>query len=551
MKRTIEQIREDLKSAYRPDLYQDLFDSLVWVHDVEPTTRDNLTLGQDFPIYPALKPKKLFAYTGEDHEALPESRLRDTANACTLMQAKLRPANIKPEYIDIESPIFAEARTGFFSKRCTGTASIPGYTEAFSSACFDMLVCGMGFVQLGTKTNKATGKKYTTLKRHRPLNMLWDPMAPTIGEAEWMCPVHLMSVAEAESYTGLSGLDKHAKTITTATTYGSRRVVQVFEYFSYPCNEKETPTRAVIVGSMGSEDYRVEKNEFGMIPISVFEFLYVDGMEFPQGAIYLQQHLEIQADAYRKRLKNIADLHAMIALNPDGIDGRDLKTIRAAIDGRGEFPSVFFKKPKLEAEVPAFEAYAGAEVPKGLMELYELTQREFRAISGIDEPSRGGGYENVDTKYEAQLIAQSSGAVTKYGSFKLAIGAQNLFQKFGQFAKQFDTDPVMVPVDGTSVLINDPENPELSAAALFEQDSSVLVAEEELYGAAHDMKTKERIGELNAALALPGVNQAEITKEILRLMNLDVSVMMAQPGAIDPAQAAMAGGQQVPQQAAV
>jgi hypothetical protein len=259
------------------------------------------------------------------------------------------------------------------------------------------------------------------------------------------------------------------------------------------------------------------------------EFIYVDGMEMPQGAVYLQQNLEIQEDAYRKRLKNIADLHSLVAFNPEAISATDLRRIKAAIDGRGQMPThLTMRRGVKDGNMKAFQEYPGAQVPSGLMELLEMTVRERRAISGIDENDRGQHIPGVQTLGENQEIQQQSGAIQGFSTYKLATFFQDVMQVVGMVAKDHDTDPLSISINGAPITING-DVPELSAENLFMKESGILVAEDELFGSAHDMKTDKRIEQLKAFLQLPGANQIEATKEIARLMKLDVSEFVVNP----------------------
>ncbi len=535
MKETIDDIRDWLRASYRPEVYQDLYETLLWISDAEEIGRhhgDVFTCNvTNFPHFPKLKPKRphTFQYTDGDNGRLPESRLKDTFNAVTLMTAKLRASAIEPIYPDLTIKQIGDARTAIFQKRSVGNHCIPGFQEHINRAVFDGNVAGYGVVQLGTRTNPKTGKKVASLKRHRPLNVLFDPGASTISESNRICFIHdNMSVETAEKYTGIPDVESYASSDTFSFVPGGRKVVQVFEYFSY--EEGCTPTRCCIVGGMNSDAYKITDNYFEMVPFASMEYLYVDGMEMPQGATFLSANLEAQKDAIRKRIQIVAELHSILAINPDGISSEDWQKIALAVQGKAPMPHLIRgrRKQDQQTKVPAFEHYQGAELNGALMPLLEFASREFQAISGVGEPDRGQAISGVNTLGEYQDIANRSGALTTYGAYKSAVFIQNLMSKFERVASLMDADPITVPVDGVIMTINDGD-PATSMESVYEEESTILVSESELYGAQGDLKTKQRIQELMAFSQQPGVNPVEIASEIARLMGLDAQKFISQP----------------------
>jgi hypothetical protein len=536
MREKIDDIRDWLRASYRPEVYQDLYETLLWISDAEEL--GNRTSGSaftcdltNFPHFPKLKPKRpqTFQYTDGDNGRLPESRLKDTFNAVTLMTAKLRASQIEPIYPDLTIKQIGDARTAIYQKRSVGNHCIPGFQEHINRAVFDGNVAGYGVVQLGTRTNPKTGQKLASLKRHRPLNVLFDPGASTISESTRICFVHdNMSVDTAEKYTGIPHLESYSTSENFSFVPGGRKVVQVFEYFSY--EEGCSPTRCCIVGGMNSDAYKITDNNFEMVPFSAMEYLYVDGMEMPQGATFLSANLEAQKDAIRKRIQIVAELHSILAINPDGISSEDWGKVSLAVAGKGPMPHLIRGRRKQDGQnrVPAFEHYQGAELNGALMPLLEFASREFQAISGVGEPDRGQSIAGVNTLGEYQDIASRSGALTTYGAYKSATFIQNMLSKFGHVASLMDTDPLTVPVDGVVMTLNDGD-PATSFESVYEEESSILVSESELFGAQGDMKTRQRIQELMAFGQQPGVNPVEVASEIARLMGLDAQQFVQQP----------------------
>lgn len=536
MREKIEDIRDWLRASYRPEVYQDLYETLLWISDAEEVgvQSESTRFTCDpvmFPHYPKLKPKRpqTFLRTDGDNGRLPESRLKDTFNAVTLMMAKIRASAIEPIYPDLTVKEIGDARTAIYQKRSIGNATIPGFQEHITQAVFDGNVAGYGVVQLGTRTNPKTGQKVASLKRHRPLNVLFDPGAATIGESCRICFVHdNMSIETAEKYTGIPDLENYAQHDMFSFAPGGRKTVQVFEYFSY--EEGCTPTRACIVGGIYSEAYRITDNTFDMVPFAAMEYLYVDGMEMPQGATFLSANLEAQKDAIRKRIQIVAELHSILAINPDGISSEDWQKISMAVAGKAPMPHLIRGRRKQSGidRVPAFEHYQGAELNGALMPLLEFASREFQAISGVGEPDRGQSIQGVNTLGEYQDIANRSGALTTYGGYKSAIFIQKMMAKFGHVAKLMDTDPVTVPVDGVIMTLNDGDDA-TSFETIYEDESAILVSESELFGAQGDMKTRQRIEELIVFSKQPGVNQSEVAGEVARLMGLDAQQFVQQP----------------------
>jgi len=542
MREKIGDIQDWLASAYRPEVYQDLYDTLLWITDAEELGSHNASSrfeasSTDFPHFPKLKPKRpmVFQRTDGDNGRLPENRLRDTYNAVMLITAKLRPGSIEPMYPDLVVKELGDARTSIFQKRCTGTAMLPGFQEHINQAVFDGNLAGYGVVQHGTRTNPKTGRKYASVKRHRPLNVLFDPGAATIGESCRVCFVHVMDVSTAEKYTGISGLEAYSGNEGFSFTPGSRKTVQVFEYFSY--EDGVTPTRACIVGGMRSDAFKISDNTFDMVPFSAMEYVYVDGMEMPQGATYLTANLEAQKDAIRKRVQIVSELHSILAINPDGINPEDWQRIALAVQGKGAMPHLIRGRRKTTVDkAPNFEHFAGAELSSSLMPLLEFVSREFQAISGVGEPDRGAAIKGVDTLGEYEDIANRSGALTTYGGYKSAVFMQNMMAKFGQVAMTMDTDPVTVPVGGNIMELNNGDDAR-SFETIFKDDSAILVSESELFGAQGDTKTRRRIEEIMAFSKQPGANPIECASEIARLMGLDATqfVQQAQTPMADPA----------------
>ncbi len=546
----IKDIRDWLRASYRPEVYQDLYETLRWISDAEevgvqadgtPFTCDPVA----FPHYPKLKPKRpqTFQRTDGDNGRLPESRLKDTFNAVTLMMAKIRASAIEPIYPDLLVKEIGDARTAIYQKRSMGNHCLPGFQEHIAQSVFDGNVAGYGVVQLGTRTNPKTGQKYASMKRHRPLNVLFDPGASTIGESSRICFVHdNMSIETAEKYTGIPNLENYAQHDMFSFAPGGRKTVQVFEYFSY--DESYSPTRACIVGGIYSDAYKIGDNTFEMTPFAAMEYLYVDGMEMPQGATFLSANLEAQKDAIRKRIQIVAELHSILAINPDGISSEDWQRISNAVAGKAPMPHLIRGRRKQSGtdRVPAFEHYQGAELNGALMPLLEFVSREFQAISGVGEPDRGQSISGVNTLGEYQDIASRSGALTTYGAYKSAIFIQKMMAKFGQVAMLMDTDPLTVPVDGVVMELNNGDDA-TSFETIFKDESAILVSESELFGAQGDMKTRQRIAELVEFSKQPGANQTEVAGEIARLMGLDPQQFIQQPQpAMDPAMMAGAGG---------
>lgn len=540
---SIDDIRDWLKASYRPWLYQDLYNSLLWLTNADEI--NGFEIGaNEFPVWPMLRPRRVFANDEHDLDRpTPETRIRDTYNNVTLLTTKLRSSAIKPKYLDIRSNITTGARTEYWRKRCTGSAQIPGWNKAIGQFAFDGALTGLGVLQIGKRKNIATGKTIVTVKRHRPLNVLTDPYADTVSSSERMAVCHIMPVEYAQRYTGIPDLSGY----TEEQGYwefvsGGRKVCQVFEYFSY--SEDADPTRMLSVGSFHSEAFKIMPNNFECLPFATNEFMYVDGYEMPQGAVYLQAELEMQADSWRKRVAAIADAHGFRVLNQDGISRKDIAQVKAALDGKGKMPRIVLRRTKLDNKVAAVEVVQGDEIPEGTMEMLQMMIGELRAISGINDARRGQSISGEHTLGEAEIIDQQSDGISGQAAWATAQGMQMCIQKVGLVARQFDDDPLYVAGDWGNALINDPEDPAMAASELFAEDSIVEVAEDELFGATHDRKTERKIAVLFNNLKLPGANLPEISKEILRLQELDPNqFMMQMQPAVQPGMTPAAPGQ--------
>lgn len=427
----------------------------------------------------------------------------------------------EPEFTDVDE-YTGQVRQSFWEKRNKGygRSKTDGLTQ-MEKAWLDGHGLGMGFVQWGLKTNPKTGGRYVAPCHIPILHMIWDGYTRSFCEARMACAMKYLPLHDAESIFGAKTVRDHVSELRENSDC-SRPVVRVFEYFDLG-RGKSDPTTAIILGDISNDPISIDENLFEILPFAYYEHVLIPGYRRAAGSIdYLIAGQEGLNQVERNMNAEI-QRPGFDLMSPDLLTPEDIERVE-----KGEPGAVVRTERPLEAGEAAYQRVPAGEVSQTTLAVYQMRKEAFMAKAGISNLDRGQDIEGADTLGEVQLADSRSSKKKSRTVFQTALFFQRNVEVFCQVARLGDTDPISLDVMGSSVLFNDPQNPQMAISEWLKDDSDIVVSEEALTKGDAAQERLEKIQRISIFDADPLVDPVWRTEEKLKAAGFDPKKAMIQ-----------------------
>jgi len=422
-----------------------------------------------------------------------------------------------PEFPQVDK-YTAEVRKQFFSRR----SSEGEWDTERASAFLEGNGLGVGFLQIGFKTNPRTGRQRVHVRHSPTLFTLWDPHERSAGRASYVCFVQHLSVNKAIAMFGPE-VEKYAE----ETSYDGHKIrsIRIFEYYDLGHGRWE-PTMAIIPQSFNEPPLVRQASPWkDHLPFAFYEHWIAPRMRRPMGRIPIQMASQMGLNALERRFQAVSRQNGFDIIDLDQVNQEDL---RSAMAGTTNVVRMTTPKPG----TTPMTRIPGQALSNSDLELYRMYEQQFNEDSGTNEYDRGGRPDGNLTAFEVNNIEQKSARQGSWPLKQAAAFAVRLVERVLEAASLGDQDTVTIDVLGRSVTLNDPADGRSGIGPWLEEPSEVLIKPETLQAQDSLRDQAQRLGALQAVQELVGktVDVGWFTEQKLRAIGeVDLQPALAPP----------------------
>lgn len=476
---TPETIKELLAQGFDRQYHEFLYklERMAFGEGIEDTVQP---VGPDeFPDFPDVSPTKLQI-----------GRSRRILSAQFINLTKIMGGEPEPEFPHIDK-FTGEARKQFIKQRARGLHGKGEWGPQRALAFGDGDGLGVGFLQVGLRTNPETGLQYVTTRHVPATNVIWDKHVNSPTLARWICFVHNMAPQEAAKLYGKAVVDEFKRQVNDRVDGQGANydVVRIFEWYDTGIGDSE-PTYCLIGGTLQGRVIKRGPNPFGQcLPFAHYEHFIPSGCRRPVGRILQQIAGQAMINKIERRWDKTLERIGFDVADMTALDPKDVEALQ-----RGDAKTIV----KLLADKPnAFQRIPAGEIAASDIQLLELWLRQFTEDSGATDMDRGIQSSEQRTLGENQMLDERSSVRASWSRLQAAKMELRLMEKVCYIAKLYDRDPIQVDIFGSNVLINDPARPESWVDQFMEEPSEILIDEASLEYQDQQTKQMNRLAQLN------------------------------------------------------
>lgn len=402
-------------------------------------------------------------------------RLNYLQNMLRIITAQTRAIDLNPQWINTEDELVATGRAEWWKWRAHGMDGLGGWKTDLDHCFADFAALGEGYVRLGLA--KGAHGMATTVSHVHPLNLMTAPYAKYSNESPWVCFSTVYSVEEASERFPNFDFEAEAEASyhrTGIRTEGCR----IVEYYDRASREGAV-SYAAFADEVDGKVIDQGENPFGdVLPYQAFLGFIPSGSDQPIGLVatcqYVQRELERIDDDFRKKSQR----DNLLGIPPELFNREDLE---AYADGRRpEFlrlDAQYLNKTEDPSRhiVTVPRNGENADQKERRQELVSILQQ----LSGVSSLDMGTITGNQVTATEVSQVANRSQSQISYYAREFARGMQELAAKVGSIARDHDTDPFCVNVNGVPVWFN-AGDVRLSSKVLFDGSLTAVLGDEDL-----------------------------------------------------------------------
>ena len=451
-----EDIKQLLLEAYDPEYYAQLYRQMCYAFGEKWRGRvTGVTDEGDFPIFPDIVVRFL---------EIGQSRKIFTSQYIGL--SKIMYMTPKPEFPQLDK-FTAETVAQFYLKRANSPYGKWGDELDFAFMEGDGL--GIGWVQIGAKTNPNTGYQYVSLRHSPTVQTLWSRHARNPGSTDWICFVHHYPKHEAFRLFGEKNCKDHVRDMWD--NFGSHKleIVRIFEY--YDIGITGAPTRAIIPGMMTNPPIRYEKNPYPCIPAAHMLHVVAPGMRRPIGRIALQMQDQEALNDVERYLRKVLKSPSFDIVDVTMLDTDDLRRVSAGDQ------NVKVKMTSNKANAVPYYRIPSAEAANTILALKEMYETNISQSSGTTDFDRGTQPSKTRTLGENMMVREDGQVQSGRTERQAAELHRSTCEKVLKIANVIDRDPLMLDIFGYNVPINEPSEPMSYIQNFLAEESEVIVDE--------------------------------------------------------------------------
>jgi hypothetical protein len=502
------EIEKALEEAYDPEYYASLYRQTLFAFGEgwQDTVPGAVAGSGRFPDFPAIRVRSLEV-----------GRSRKILNSQFIDMGRTMYAPGSPEFPQVDK-YTAEVRKQFFARR----SSDGEWDTERASAFLEGNGLGVGFVQVGFKTNRRTGRQRVHVRHSPTLFTLWDPHERSAGRASYICFVQHLSVNKAIATFG-PDVEQYAE----ETSYDGHKIrsVRIFEYYDLGHGRWE-PTMAIIPGSFGEKPLVREASPWkDHLPFAFYEHWIAPGMRRPIGRIPIQMASQMGLNALERRFQAVSKQNGFDIIDLDQVNQEDVKSAMA-----GNTNVVRMTTPK--PGTTPITRIPGQSISNSDLELYRMYEQQFNEDSGTNEYDRGGRPDGNLTAFEVGNIERKSSLQGSWPLKQAAAFAVRLVERVLESAAMGDQDDVEIDLLGRSLKLNDPADARSRISGWLEEPSEVLIKGESLQAQDSLRDQSQRLGALQAVQELVGktVDPGWFTEQKLRAIGeVDIQPALLPP----------------------
>ena len=399
---------------------------------------------------------------------------------------------------------------------------------------------GWGVTQVGERDGKI-------IVEHRsPLNTILDRLTFNIGRTRFIGFLHHLPVEEAVELFG-SKIAQHATQYgeSTEAEWNTERPLRVrmLEYHDLGMG-KTNPTCIWYLNGLGGEVQEIYENEAGCLPFAYCQHIHFPGMLRPLGRIDLQLASQEQRNALERYMKMVLMRGPGFDAFSDALNDEDES---ALMDGQ------LLAALRFESNSPDFDIRRhiqrtqAQEIPQTALTLYDIIEREQTTESGNSAQDRGNLSTDQRTLGENKMVQQGADIQTAFSRRQYAEYMKRLLTVAIKYGALYDSQPVILDVDGVTMTFNDPAQPMSMLENWLSEPSRVVVHEDTLQYQDPDVKAIQKLNLWQAFLQDPYTNPIELRKMLFAAMGRkDVEKLVLSPEVVAQNQAAQAAQAQQP-----
>lgn len=435
----------------------------------------------DLPMYPDVPPRIA-------NHALS----RRILNSAIIAKSRMMGADPLPVWPDLD-PVTREFRQEAFQRR---------YREMEMQTAADRMFddgynLGVGFCAHGLVNR---GEYQVCDVEHIPAtNAAWDPTCPSPAESPWLAICRWMTLEEAKATYPRAMIDKgRSVSLMTAQMSYNMEVVRVVEYWHKGSAAFE-PTYCVFAGPLATKPVIHQSNPYGnRIPVSFYVHLCPSMMQRPIGAVWLQVASQEQINAAEKfMLDRFYNGRRGEILDPSKINPVDWKAWK---DGKQRFMRTTGEKMDVRE---IYQFIPESPIEASTIQVLQYFESRSQEDSGLSDLDRGAPLDGNRSATEASILDQRAQSNQAFVARNVGLMMTRLVDNVSECMKRGDTAPCPVEFGGEIFTINGDEVPELTMAAVFEQESMVKVDQDSLTSEQSRQKKRAKAQDMMTILGTP------------------------------------------------
>lgn len=439
-------------------------------------------------------------------------RSRRMLNAVHIVTSRLLSSELA---VDIEGvpEIVEEAMVALFKKRLEGEYGNGGWIEDIRSAGSDGNALGTGVVQVGLETDERSGFQQVSCTYHRPWYVVLDSNESNLLKSKFVCFVHHVGVDDAEElFPGKA--EQWARIVRDSSSGSKRKVVRIYEYFD-KADKKSAATRALILGSLDSNVYKVEANVFECLPMALCLGWTSPVQGRPFGRVLKEIAIEQAIHSAERRWQDdIENGAGAVIVDVKSLDEND---VRRWNDGE---KNVKIRQTNSITENP-IKRVPSQELDANLLQYLQYQANSYSVESGLSELDRGVMQSRRTTATEVDYVQNISNANRGHEALQVTLFLRRLAELVFHIGRKFDRAPISIKLKGNPVKLNDPSVPDSWLDNIIgDNDYRVLVDTEALTSTDSRYKKAMELASLRELAPLVGqtIDPVQYTKKVLELV---------------------------------
>jgi hypothetical protein len=441
----------------------------------------------------------------------------DSIYAMESIQAMLRSRDVRPDFIDLENEILREARSEWWMARCRGVKHIPGWSGIHDQFTMWGIGFGAGVIEVVKTFDEVLNVNYVDHRHIEGFNFLCDPFATAPRYMKWGAAACYIPVDEFEALypnfknyniVKIDGVDKDESYQTQA--------VRVIRYYL-------NSTFAVIHDDINGQEIERRENPYKRVMYAVMTHMVMPGAQYGTGKVDLMMPLQETRNKVRKMYMKQINNPAFRVISQGFLSE---ETVTDLNDETKERESVYIAERALNRDDVASVDFPPMPLDPAVERAMQEMERAFNPAGSTTDFALGRGDNNIDTATEAGFVEESASSQRSLIDASYASAMEDLIQLTFHCAKMVDELEVPVRVKGARIVINDPDEEDLSAEALFEDESQVVLSREGMFASDQDRKKRSRIQDLTGLIQLAmgsGLDATPLLEELFELQGFDFS----------------------------